>query len=107
MSAPSTSVVGSKTPSEAKVALALGALSLVGLVFPPAIASGIAGLILGWKARGRIADAPDQFRGAWMAYLALFLSAVGTLASLVLPGFVVSVWIYAAFHGGQLPGGAP
>ncbi len=45
--------------------------------------------------------------GAWLANLALVLSVVGMLGSLVLPAFIVSVWIYAAFHGGQLPSGAP
>jgi hypothetical protein len=39
-----------------------------------------------------------------MAYVALAMSALGTLASLVLPVFVISVWIYAAFHGGQCGG---
>lgn len=107
MNTDSQSMVGTRTPGEAKVALALGAVSIVGLVFPPLIALGVAGLILAWMARKRIAASPDQLRGAWMAYLALVLSAVGTLASLVLPGFIIAVQIYAALHGGQLPSGAP
>jgi len=40
-----------------------------------------------------------------MAYLALAASAVGTVLSLFWPALFVYVWIYAAFHGGQMPGG--
>ena len=93
------------TPGQAKVALALGVVSLFGFFFPPCIGAAIAGLILGWTVRGRIAASSGRLRGAWMAYLALAASAVGTVLSLFWPALFVYVWIYAAFHGGQMPGG--
>ena len=42
-----------------------------------------------------------------MAYLALALSAVGALESLVRPGIVIWVYLYPAFHGGQGPSNLP
>jgi hypothetical protein len=90
--------------SSATVALILGIISVFGIVLPPLIGCAIAGLILGWKSR-RAAIA--EGRSLWLSYLALGLSAIGALDSLVLPGFVIYVVIYALTHGNQLPPGAP
>jgi hypothetical protein len=87
-------------------ALVLGLISLIGLVFPPLLGAGVAGIVLGWTARKRIARNGGELKGYRIAITGLALSVLGSLLSLVLPGFVVGVWIYAAFHGGQLPNGA-
>ncbi len=88
-------------------ALVLSLVSLFGLVFPPLIAAALAGIILGWTARKRISRSSGELKERRIAIAGVALGVLGTLLSLVLPGFVVSVWIYALFHGGQLPGGAP
>ncbi len=93
-----------KTDSGAIVALVLGLVSLVGLVFPPLIGLGIAGIVLGWVARKRIARSAGELKGTRIAVGGVVLGVVGSLLSLVLPGFVVGVLIYAAFHGGQCGG---
>ena len=87
------------------VALVLGLTSLAGLVFPPAIGLGIGGIVLALMMRRRIAASDGRLRGQKIVWAALGLSVVGCLLSLVLPGFVVYVWIYALFHGGQFPPG--
>ena len=88
-------------------ALVLGAVSLFGLVFPLLLAAGVAGIYLSWSARKRIASSRGALKGRAAAWIAFALSVVGSLLSLVFPAFVVSVYIYAAFHGGQLPGDLP
>lgn len=88
------------------VSVVLGVVSLGGLVFPPMLAVAIIGIVLGWTARRRIAASQGGLKGGWVAIAGLVLSVLGALCSLVFPGFVVGVWIYAAFHGGQLPSGA-
>ena len=95
-----------QTDGGAIAALVLGFVSLGGLVFPPLLFMGVAGVVLGWTARRRIARSGGALRGRGIAIGGLVLGGLGSLLSLVLPGFVVGVWIYAAFHGGQLPGGA-
>ena len=99
--------VQTRTDSGAVAALVCGFVSLAGLVFPPLLGLGIAGILLGWTSRRRIARSGGQLKGNAVAVGGLVLGVVGSLLSLVLPGFVVSVWIYALFHGGQLPSGAP
>ena len=94
-----------RTDSGAVAALVLGIVSLGGLLFPPLLGVAIAGIVLGWTAHRRIART-GELKGNRIAIVGIALSVVGMLLSLVLPGFVVWVWIYAAFHGGQLPGGA-
>lgn len=84
----------------------LGATSLIGIVFPPLFGAGLAAVILGWTARKRIARGGGQLKGGTVAIIAIVLGVLGCLLSLVIPGFIVSVWIYALFHGGQLPNGA-
>ena len=84
----------------------LGLISLIGLIFPPLFAIGVAGIVLGWTARKRIARSGGELKGKGIAFAGIVLSVFGCLLSLVIPGFIVSVWIYAAFHGGQLPSGA-
>ena len=95
-----------RTDSGAVAALACGFISLGGLVFPPLLGLGIAGIVLGWTSRRRIARSAGELKGNAIAVGGLVLGVVGSLLSLVLPGFVVGVWIYALFHGGQLPSGA-
>lgn len=96
-----------KVATPAVIAVVLGGLSLVGLIFPPAIVAGISAIVLGWFSRKTIASSGGAIRGRTLAWIAIGLGILGTLLSLVFPGFVVYVWIYAAFHGGQLPSGAP
>jgi Domain of unknown function (DUF4190) len=95
-----------QTDSAAVVSLVLGLLSLFGLVFPPLIAAAVIAIVLGWTARRRIAAGRHVLKGGRIAIAGMIVGVLGALLSLVLPGFVVSVWIYAAFHGGQLPSGA-
>ncbi len=95
-----------RTDTAAIAALACGIVSLGGLVFPPLLGLGIAGIILGWTARRRIARSGGALKGNAIAIGGLVLGVLGSLLSLVLPGFVIGVWIYALFHGGQLPPGA-
>jgi hypothetical protein len=87
------------------VALVLGLVSLPGLVFPPLLGAGIAGIVLAWTARRRIARSGGELKGNRIAIAGLALSILGSLLSLVLPGFFVGVAIYALFHGNQLPFG--
>jgi hypothetical protein len=101
--APKGSAVA-QTEGRVYVALFLGFASLSGLVFPPAIGLGVAGIVLSLMARKRIATSAGRLRGQALIWIALGLSVLGILLSLVLPGFVVYVWIYALSHGGQLPG---
>lgn len=86
------------------VALVLGVVSMFGLIFPPLFFAGVTGVILSWVARRRIASSAGTLKGKTAAWIAFALSLVGCLLSLVFPAFVVYVWIYAAFHGGKLPG---
>jgi hypothetical protein len=95
-----------QTDSGAVAALVLGVFSLAGLVFPPMLGLGIAAIVIGWAARRRIARSGAAVKGYRIAVAGLVLGVLGSLLSLVLPGFIVGVWIYAAFHGGQLPYGA-
>jgi len=95
-----------RTDTAAIAALVCGIVSLGGLVFPPLLGLGIAGIILGWTARRRIARSGGTLKGNAIAIGGLVLGVLGSLLSLVLPGFVIGVWIYALFHGGQLPPGA-
>ena len=85
------------------VALLLSFLSLGGLVFPPAIGLGIAGVVLSWKAHTRIAASGGTLKGRAVVWIALVLGVIGCLLSLAIPGFVAYVYLYAAFHGGQAP----
>ena len=103
MSSPTTAQPRIRTDSGAVAALVLGIVSLGGLLFPPFLGLAIAGIVLGWAAHRRIARSRTELKGDRIAISDLALSVVGLLLSLVLPGFVVWVWIYAAFHGGQLP----
>jgi hypothetical protein len=86
-----------------RIALILGAISLFGLVFPPLLGAGVAGIVLSRMALRRIASGGGALKGRTTAWIALALSVVGSLLSLVLPLFVVYVWIYAASHGGRIP----
>ena len=85
------------------MALVLGILSLVGLVFPPALGAGILAIVLGWTSRRRVARSAGHLKGGRLAIAGLVLGVVGSLFSLVLPGFVAYVYVYAVFHGGQMP----
>lgn len=87
------------------VAVVLGLASLSGIVFPPAIGLGIGGIVLSLTSRKRISTSGGRLRGRWLAWTAFGLSVVGCLLSLVLPGFVIYIWIYAIFHGGRFPPG--
>jgi hypothetical protein len=97
-------VAAPRKNNSARVALILGIISLFGLVLPPLIGCAIAGLILGWRSR-RAAIA--EGKSPRVPNAALAFSAVGALDSLVLPGFVVYVVLYALTHNNQLPPGAP
>ena len=94
-----TTVQG-RTP---RIALILGLISLFGLVFPPLLGAGVAGVVLSWMALKRIASSGGLLKGRRTAWIALALSVIGSLLSLVLPSFVLYVWIYAAFHDGRIP----
>jgi mannose/fructose/N-acetylgalactosamine-specific phosphotransferase system component IIC len=96
-----------KTDSGAIAALVMGLVSLPGLVLPPLLIVGVAGVVIGWTARRRIARSNGALKGTGIAIAGLALGVLGTLLSLVIPGFFVSVWIYAAFHGGRLPFDSP
>jgi hypothetical protein len=106
MSSPTTNPAQTQTDSGAMAAFVIGLVSLVGLVFPPLIVAGVAGVILGWTARKRVARSSGQLKGYRLAVAGLALGVVGTLLSLVIPGFIIGVGIYAAFHGNRLPFGA-
>ena len=95
----------SKVEGRVYVALLFGLLSLSGLVFPPAIGFGIAAIALSVITRRRMTASAGRLRGRWLAWAALAFGVVGSLLSLVIPGFVVYVYIYAIFHGGQFPPG--
>jgi hypothetical protein len=95
-----------QTDSAAVVSLVLSLLSLFGLIFPPLLAAAVIAIVLGWTARRRITASQRVLKGGRIAIAGMMVGVLGALFSLVLPGFVVSVWIYAAFHGGQLPSGA-
>lgn len=84
-------------------ALVLGVVSLFGLVFPLLIAAGVLGIYLSWTARQRIASSGGTLRGRAATWIALALSFVGCLLSLVFPGIVVYVYVFAALHGGRAP----
>jgi uncharacterized protein DUF4190 len=107
VSDPATSPAQKQTDSAAVVALVLGSLSLVGLVFPLLLALGVAAIVLGWTARRRIARSGGALKGGRIAIAGLVLGVLGSLLSLVFPGFVVWVYVYAAFHGGQMPWDIP
>jgi hypothetical protein len=85
------------------VALVAGFISLPGLVFPPLLMAGLTAVILGWTARRRIGRGGVELRGKGIATAGMALGLLGSLLSLVIPGFIAYVWIYAAFHGGQCP----
>lgn len=93
-----------RTDSGATTALVLGFLSLVALVFPPALGLGIAAVVVGWNARRRITRSNGALKGRPLAVAGLVLGVIGTLEGLFIPGIVAYVYIYAAFHGGQPPG---
>jgi hypothetical protein len=100
--------VGSDSPKvegRVYVALLFGLLSLSGLVFPPAIGFGIAAIALSVITRRRMTASGGRLRGRWLAWMALGFGVAGSLLSLVIPGFVVYIWIYAIFHGGHFPPG--
>ena len=86
-------------------ALVLGLVSLIGIVFPPAIGLGIGAIVVSIRERKRIATGAGGLRGGWLLWVALVAGMIGCLLSLVIPGFVVYVWIYALFHGGAFPPG--
>lgn len=88
-----------RTDSGAVTALVLGPISLIGLVFPPLLALGIAAIVLGWTSRRRIARSAGALRGSRLAAAGMAFGVLGSLLSLVLPGFVIGVYIYAAFGG--------
>jgi hypothetical protein len=96
-----------QTDSGAVAALVMGLISLGGLVFPPLLGFGVAAILIGWTARRRIARSGGELKGKRIAIAGVALGVLGSLLSLVLPGLIVSVWIYAAFHGGHLPFDAP
>jgi hypothetical protein len=102
--APPASSPQTHTDSGAVAALVCGLVSLIGLVFPLLLAVAVAAIILGWTARRRIARGGSALKGKGIATTGLVLGVLGTLLSLVIPGFIVGVWIYAAFHGGQCGG---
>ena len=104
MITPATTPPQAKTDSGAVVALVLGFISLIGLVFPPLLAAGIAAIVLGWVASRRIGRSGTELKGKWIAAAGMVLGTLGSLLSLVIPGFIVGVYIYAAFHGGQCGG---
>ena len=91
------------TDGRAQGALVLGVVSLVGLILPPLLVAGVTAIYLGFTAQRRIARSEGTLKGRGMALAGLALGVVGSLLSLVLPGFFGYVWIYAAFHNGQLP----
>jgi hypothetical protein len=97
MAAPAT------TDGRAQAALALGVASLVGLIFPPLLIAGVGAIYLGLTSLRRITRSEGTLKGRGMALAGLALGVVGSLLSLVLPGFFGYVWIYAAFHNNQLP----
>lgn len=101
MVSPGPGSVQIRTDSGAVTALVLGLISLVGLVVPPCLGLGIAAIVLGRTARRRIMSSGGGLKGSRIATIGLVLGVVGSLMSLVLPGFVVGVYIYAAF-GGQV-----
>ncbi len=107
MSSPAIIQPRVKTDSGAIVALILGLVAMIGLIFPPLLGLGIAGIVLGWVAHRRIGRSGGALKGKWFAFGGIVLGVLGSLLSLVIPGFIVGVWINAAFHGGQLPSGAP
>src|SRR5215471_8688642 len=87
--------------SNVVVALILGLISLAGFVLPPLIAAGIAAIVL--ARMGLRNPGHGRFTGRPAAWVALVLGAMGSLASLVIPGIVVGALVYALFHGGRLP----
>ena len=103
---PTTNSPPTKTDSGAVASLAIGSISLIGLIFPLLVAAGVVAILLGWVAHKRIRSSGGELKGNGIAIVGIGLGVVGSLLSLVFPAFIVGVWIYAAFHGGQLPGGA-
>ena len=89
--------------SGAVAAFLLGLVSLVGLVLPLLFGAGLAAIILGWTARRRIAASDGALKGKWIAITGLALGVLGCLLSLVIPGLIAYVYIFAAFHGGRAP----
>jgi hypothetical protein len=106
VSSPTTTSPSTKTDSGAVAALVIGSISLIGLIFPLLLGAGAAAIVLGWMAHKRVRSSGGELKGNGIAIVGIGLGVVGSLLSLVFPAFIVSVWIYAAFHGGQLPGGA-
>ncbi len=99
------SAASPKVATRAVVAVILGGVSLVGLIFPPMLLVGITATVLGWTSRKLVASSEGALSGRTAAWIAVGLGILGSLLSLVIPGLIVYVWIYAAFHGGQLPPG--
>ena len=93
--------------SGAVAALILGLVSLPGLVFPPLLGVGVMAIILGWTSRRRIAVSDGALKGKWIAITGLALGVLGCLLSLVIPGLIAYVYIFAAFHGGHTPWEVP
>src|SRR5260370_16287421 len=92
-----------KTDSGAIVGLILGLVAMIGLIFPPLLGLGIAGIVLGWVAHRRIGRSGGALKGKWFAFGGIVLGVLGPLLSLLTPGFIVAVWINPPFHGGQSP----
>jgi hypothetical protein len=93
-----------RTDNGAVASLVLGLVSLPGLFAPPLFFAGLVAVLFGWSARRRIAQSGGALKGKWFAVAGVMIGVLGCLLSLVFPAFVLYVWIYAAFHGGQLPG---
>ena len=79
--------------------LLLGLGSLGGLFFPPLVAAGVTAVVLGISALRKLG-----LRAGVLGAVGIVLGVAGTIESLVFPAFVAYVFVYAAFHGGQLPG---
>jgi uncharacterized membrane protein YqaE (UPF0057 family) len=94
-----------RTDTTAVVSLVLAVLSLPALVFPPLLGLGVAAIVTGVIARRRVLASAGVLKGEGIATAGIVVGVLGTLLGLVLPGFVVAVWIYAIFHGNQIPYG--
>ncbi|GAC1656362.1 MAG: hypothetical protein NVS9B1_11570 [Candidatus Dormibacteraceae bacterium] len=92
-----------RTDDRAKAALLFGLVSLLGLFLPLLLAAGVAGIYLGWTARGRIKASPGELRGAGIAVAGIGLGILGSLLSLALPAVIIYGWAFASAHGGRLP----
>jgi|SRR5690348_13655383 len=94
-----------RTDTSAVVSLVLAVLSLPALVFPPLLGLGIAAIVTGVIARRRVSASAGLLKGRGIATAGIAIGGLGAVLGLVLPGFIVAVWIYAIFHGNQIPYG--